>query len=186
MRSRVPTRELRAGPLALPPHRRFSAVLASAPGLPPPLRYRRAAAPEPFTAAKRQRGTDVPERQVNKMDGEDAVLRDEPLSVADLRVHSVDEHHRIERMERPGPPLGHGVQSLVPDREDRLLRGSMPYDSERCGDDLVRRSALRGQREDQVVQPTRALRLLRRCDCGLARSASRPHKLAPVDRQGER
>jgi hypothetical protein len=37
------------------------------------------------------------------------------LAVADLHVDGVDEHHRIDRLQRPVAPLGHLTDDLVGD-----------------------------------------------------------------------
>jgi hypothetical protein len=44
------------------------------------------------------------------------------LALADLHLDRVDEHDRVNRVERPGLPLRHPVHDPVGDRRDGLLR----------------------------------------------------------------
>ena len=47
-------------------------------------------------------------------------------AVADLRDQRIDEHHRVDRLQRPVLPLPHLLQRPVGDPRDRVMRQLHP------------------------------------------------------------
>jgi hypothetical protein len=85
-------------------------------------------------------------------DGQDHV--DGPVgdrAVADLHVDGVDEDDRIDGVERSALPFGHALQDLVGDGGDGLAGNVGAIDLGQVGLDLTGGQALRGQRDDHLV-----------------------------------
>jgi hypothetical protein len=74
-------------------------------------------------------------------------------AVADLDVDGVDEDDRVDGVQRPVLPLGHAVHDLVGDRGDRLAGDLHAIDLRQVGLDLAGGQALRGQGDDDLVDP---------------------------------
>ena len=72
-------------------------------------------------------------------------------AVADLHVDGVDEDHRIDGVEGPVLPFGHALEDLVGDRGDRLPGHVGAVDLGQVRLDLAGGQALRGQRDDHLV-----------------------------------
>ena len=81
------------------------------------------------------------------------VLHD--LVVADLDHDRVQEHHRVDRVQRPGLPGLDLLQDGVGDPGDRLGRQLGPVDLPQVVDDVPHRHAVRVEADDHVVQAAR-------------------------------
>jgi hypothetical protein len=68
-------------------------------------------------------------------------------------VDGVDEDHRVDRVEWPVLPLGHALDDLVGDCGDGLPGHRRAVDLGQVGLHLAGGEALRGQRDDQLVDP---------------------------------
>ncbi len=77
------------------------------------------------------------------------------LTVADLHHDRVDEHHRIDAIERPVQPVGHLLEDPVGDLRDRLPGDLGPVDLGEMRFDLTGREPLRGQRDAPSSRPRR-------------------------------
>ncbi|CAL9343586.1 hypothetical protein SUDANB176_00321 [Streptomyces sp. enrichment culture] len=78
-------------------------------------------------------------------------------AIADLHVDGVDEHDRIDRVEGSALPFGHALQHLVGDGGDGLAGDLGAIDLGQVGLDFTCGQALRGQRDDHLVNPGQAL-----------------------------
>ena len=81
----------------------------------------------------------------------DGPVRD--LALADLHVNSVDEDHRVDRVERPALPFGHALHDPVGDRGDRLLGDLRAVDLGQVRGDLPVRQPFRGQGNHHLIDP---------------------------------
>ena len=75
------------------------------------------------------------------------------LALADLHVDRVDEHHRVNRVQRPRLPFRHPVHHPVGNGADRLLRDLGPVNLLQVRRDLPVREAFRGQGNHHVLDP---------------------------------
>gem|GEM_PF-3764028 len=75
------------------------------------------------------------------------------LPVTDLHHDRVDEHDRVDPIQRPVLPFGHLLDHLVGDLRDRVLahRGAVDVIEVRC--DLTGGQPTGSQREDDLVDP---------------------------------
>jgi hypothetical protein len=72
-------------------------------------------------------------------------------------MDGIDEDHRIDGVERPALPFGHALQHLVGDGGDGLPGDLGAVDLGQVGLDLAGGQALRGQRDDHLVDAGQAL-----------------------------
>jgi hypothetical protein len=81
------------------------------------------------------------------------------VALSDLDVDGVHQHDRIDRIDRPVLPFGHGLGHPVGDPGDGLLGQLCTVDLTRVGVDLPVPQALRRHRRDHLVcaQPRRRL-----------------------------
>ena len=79
----------------------------------------------------------------------DRPVRD--LALPDLHVNSVNEHHGIDRVERPALPSGHTLHHPVGDRADRLLRHFRAVDLSQVRRDLPMRQPFRRQGNHHLI-----------------------------------
>jgi hypothetical protein len=88
-------------------------------------------------------------------DGERDVERPvRDVALADLDVHTVDEDHRIHRVQRPVLPVGHALHDPVGDGGDGLLGHPRVVHLGQVRGDLTVRQALGGQRDHQIIHPS--------------------------------
>ncbi|MDQ1064589.1 hypothetical protein QFZ32_000028 [Streptomyces canus] len=78
-------------------------------------------------------------------------------TVADLHVDGIDENHRTDGVERPALPFGHALQHLVGDGGDGLPGDLGAIDLGQVRLHLPGGQALRGQRDDHLVDAAQAL-----------------------------
>jgi hypothetical protein len=78
------------------------------------------------------------------------------VAVADLDVDDVDEQHRVNRVQRPGLPLGQALQYPVGDGADGVPGHLRAVDLGQVGLDLAGGQALGDQGDHQVIHARQA------------------------------
>ena len=89
----------------------------------------------------------------------DRLVADDAL-VADLDAQGVEEHQRIDRLERPGLPGGDLLQDGVGDGADEIGRDLDPVEFAQVSDDLADAHAAGIHRHDLVVETWKATPVL--------------------------
>ena len=105
-----------------------------------------------------------PQRQIHRL------VADQPL-VPDLDPERIEEHHRIDRIQRTVLPLADLLEHRVGHPADQVRRYLNPVELMQVALDLAHRHAARIQRQDAVVEavePALALRNDRRLKAAVA------------------
>jgi hypothetical protein len=80
-------------------------------------------------------------------------LDDPAVLVADLHAERVEDHHRIDRIERPRPPFLDLVEHGVGDAADQVGRDLEPVELLEMPADVAHAHPPRVKRDDLVVEP---------------------------------